>query len=122
MFAVVFESSAPTGPWIVTADEIGDPFDLVTLHLVLHYSDDPGAVIREAARMLAPGGQLVIVDFGPHQQEFLRQQHAHRRLGFSDAELAQWFQETGLAGQTPVRLLGDPLTVNIWPATAGAIQ
>jgi len=93
-------------------------FDLVTLHQVLHYSDDPRTVIREAGRMLAKGGQLIVVDFAPHQLEFLRQQHAHRRLGFSDAELSSWFKEAGLNLQTPVALTGDPLTVMIWPAAA----
>ncbi|MGH6913891.1 MAG: ArsR/SmtB family transcription factor, partial [Geminicoccales bacterium] len=62
-------------------------FDAATLHNVLHFADDPGAVLAEAARALRPGGRLVVVDFAPHELEFLRREHAHRRLGFADAEL-----------------------------------
>ena len=61
-------------------------FDLASLHLVLHYADDPVTVIQEAGRV-APGGRLVIVDFAPHEMEELRDSHAHRRLGFSDLEI-----------------------------------
>lgn len=92
--------------------------DLVTLHLVLHYLSDPGAAIREAARLLEPGGRLILVDFAPHDREFLREQHAHRRLGFSANEIINWVQEAGLEPGTPEFLPGDPLTVAIWPATA----
>ena len=47
-------------------------FDLVTLHQVLHYLDDPEAAVAEAARSIAPGGRLAIIDFAPHAHEFLR--------------------------------------------------
>ena len=61
--------------------------DLAIMHQVLHYLDDPARALREAARVLAPGGRLLVVDFAPHQEETLRDKHAHRRLGFSDAEI-----------------------------------
>jgi ArsR family transcriptional regulator len=64
--------------------------DVVTIHQVLHYLDRPDRAIREAARVLKPGGQLVIVDFLPHDLEFLREDHAHRRLGFSDQSISRW--------------------------------
>ena len=73
-----------------------DAFDLVTIHQVLHYLDDPQLAIREAARLLRPAGRLVIVDFAPHALEFLRDEHAHVRLGFSDRQIAEWFAEAGL--------------------------
>jgi ArsR family transcriptional regulator len=73
-----------------------DAFDLVTIHQVLHYLDDPARAIREAARLLRPAGRLVIVDFAPHALEFLRDQHAHVRLGFSDRQISEWFAEAGL--------------------------
>ena len=57
--------------------------DLVTIHQVLHYLDDPGRALVEAARVLKPGGRLMIVDFAPHELEYLREQHAHRRLGIA---------------------------------------
>ncbi len=91
--------------------------DLVTLHLVLHYADDPAGAIAEAARVLRPEGRLMVVDFTPHDQEFLRTEHARRRLGFRADELAGWYRSAGL-DPDPVRTLdGEPLTVAIWPAT-----
>ena len=72
-------------------------FDLVVVHQVLHFLDDPGRAIREAAAVLAPGGRLIVVDFAPHEMEFLRSEHAHRRLGFSRQQIAGWFTEAGLA-------------------------
>lgn len=91
-------------------------FDVVTLHQVLHYAADPAAAISEAARALRAGGRLIVVDFAPHQQEFLRDEHAHRRLGFSDGEIQGWFKAAGLKPATPVRLPGDKLTVVLWAA------
>jgi ArsR family transcriptional regulator len=92
-------------------------FDAAALHNVLHFADDPAAALAEAARVLRPGGQLVVIDFAPHTQEFLRRDHAHRRLGFDDAELQAWFANAGLVFERPVRLEGDPLTVVLWSAT-----
>jgi ArsR family transcriptional regulator len=73
-----------------------DAFDLVTIHQVLHYLDDPGRAVREAARLLRPAGRLVIVDFAPHALEFLRDAHAHQRLGFGDRQITEWLGEAGL--------------------------
>lgn len=94
----------------------GDQFDLVTICQVLHYADQPGLVIAEAARVLAPGGRLVVVDFAHHDVERLRTEHAHRRLGFDDDEVAAWCRSAGLEPSTPVAVPGDPLTVKIWAA------
>jgi ArsR family transcriptional regulator len=73
-----------------------DAFDLVTMHQVLHYLDDPARAIREAARLLRPAGRLLIVDFAAHGLEFLRDEHAHLRLGFSDRQIEEWLGEAGL--------------------------
>lgn len=94
-------------------------FDLVTIHQVLHYLDDPARAIGEAARLLRPAGRLVIVDFAPHNLEFLRDQHAHMRLGFSDRQIADWFEEAGLDLEDsqefePRGQAGAKLTVKLW--------
>lgn len=92
-------------------------FDLVTLHLVLHYAEQPAQAIAEARRVLAPGGRLLLVDFAPHDVEALRIEHAHRRLGFEDGEIAAWCRAAGLDVGAPRVLPGDTLTVKLWLAT-----
>ena len=89
--------------------------DLATLHQVLHYLDEPGDAIGEAARLLAPGGRLLVVDFATHAREEFRDAYAHRRLGFSDAEIACALAERGLDMETTrtVRALNRP-DVKIW--------
>jgi SAM-dependent methyltransferase len=98
-----------------------DGFDLVTIHQVLHYLDDPRVAVLEAAKLLRPAGRLVVVDFAPHGLEFLRDAHAHARLGFSDRQMAEWFTEAGLeTGETrafePTVADGTGLTVKLWTA------
>ncbi len=91
-------------------------FDAAVIHQVLHFAEDPAAAIQEAARVLRPDGRLLIVDFAPHQLEFLRTEHAHRRLGFSDEEVAGLCRAAGF-GEVSVRhLVGGELTVTIWLA------
>jgi len=91
--------------------------DLAVLHMVLHYSDDPLEVIREAARVLGPRGRLVVVDFAVHTEEKLRDEFQHHRLGFSDSEIRKSFKAAGLnASQKISQLVGDPLTVKFWQA------
>ena len=91
-------------------------FDAATIHQVLHFLDEPGDVIAEAARVLAPGARLLVVDFAPHDLESLRHDHEHRRLGFEDAEIVSWFAAAGLRHRKTVRLSGRPLTVVVWLA------
>jgi ubiquinone/menaquinone biosynthesis C-methylase UbiE len=73
-----------------------DSFDVVIIHQVLHFLDDSPRAIREAARVLRPGGRLLVVDFAPHDLEFLREEYAHRRLGFASETVTQWLEAAGL--------------------------
>ena len=73
-----------------------EAFDVVIIHQVLHFLADGARAIRQAARMLEPAGRLLVVDFAPHDLEFLRQEHAHHRLGFAPETVAQWMTSAGL--------------------------
>jgi ubiquinone/menaquinone biosynthesis C-methylase UbiE len=93
---------------------------IVVMHQVLHFLGDPAGAIREAARVLAPGGQLLIADFAPHELEYLRERFAHERLGFSRTYVDQLIADAGLTGTAYRELApaggGDKLTVSLWLA------
>jgi len=88
--------------------------DTVIIHQVLHYAQNPAAAVAEAARLLAPGGRLLIVDFAPHDREELRQRDAHARLGFADDQMLKWIGAAGLEGRVVEHLGGGELTVTLW--------
>ncbi|KTF70383.1 ArsR/SmtB family transcription factor [Sphingomonas sp. HT-1] len=88
--------------------------DTAILHHVLHFAQQPAAAIGEAARVLGPGGRLLIVDFAPHEREELRTRDAHARLGFSDEQMLGWFDRAGLAPVQVQTLEGGALTVKLW--------
>jgi len=99
----------------------GQDFDLVTIHQVLHFLDQPERAIAEAARILRPGGRLLIVDLAPHNLEYLRDEHAHVRLGFSHETMAEWLEKVGLDVKEVVDLAADrqggpSLTATVWLA------
>ena len=94
--------------------------DVAILHHVLHYAQQPGAAIREAGRVLAPGGRLLIVDFAPHDREELRSQGAHVRLGFDDDQVAGWAEAADLMMARVEMLVGGTLTVKLWLARKSA--
>lgn len=96
-------------------------FDVVAIHQVLHYLDDPARALAEAARALRPGGRLMIVDFAPHELEFLREQHAHRRLGFASDQVERWLNALDLDLEKTTDLVpgeadDSKLTVTLWLA------
>ncbi len=101
-------------------------FDAVTLHQVLHYLDDPARAIRQTAKSVAPGGRLLIVDFAPHELEFLREKHAHLRLGFATEQVSEWLEEAGLELVKTRKLstvgqsAGGSLVVTLWLAQLAA--
>lgn len=89
-------------------------FDTLLFHQVLHYALAPQAVLAEAARVTAPGGRIVIVDFAAHDREELRTAHAHARLGFSDAQVAALLAGAGFEPAEDRALAGHELIVKIW--------
>ncbi|MBL4784323.1 MAG: metalloregulator ArsR/SmtB family transcription factor [Cohaesibacteraceae bacterium] len=100
---------------------LSEQYSLVCIHQVLHYLDDPKSALMEASRILEADGRMLIVDFSPHDVEHLRDNHAHRRLGFSNQQMSKWLSEAGLAVENSVHLKPDgstktPLTVSMWLA------
>ena len=91
-------------------------FDTIVLHQVLHFAADPLVPLREAARVTKPGGRIAIVDFDRHEREELRERHAHARLGFDDAGMADLLTTAGFEPAPPETLPGAELTVKIWTA------
>ena len=96
--------------------------DFIIVHQVLHFLDQPEKVLTEAARILKPGGQLVVVDFAPHNLEFLRETQGHRRLGISEDNMKLWADAAEFALQAPQKFdppasLDQGLSVLIWTAT-----
>jgi ubiquinone/menaquinone biosynthesis C-methylase UbiE len=96
-----------------------DSFDVVIIHQVLHFLDDGGRAIHEAARVLRPAGRLLVVDFAPHDLEFLRDEHAHRRLGFAPEAVTQWMRAAGLDPMLQRSLAPEPssdgkVAVSLW--------
>jgi ArsR family transcriptional regulator len=91
-----------------------DSADCVIIHQVLHYAHAPADAIAEAARVLDPGGTLLVVDFAAHDREELRARDAHLRLGFADDLMAGWFAAAGLEIDHIEHLKGGELTVTLW--------
>ncbi len=88
--------------------------DLAILHHVLHFAEAPAAAIAEAARVLGPGGRLLIADFAPHDREDLRERDAHVRLGFDDDQVAGWFAASALQTASVDSIERGELTVKLW--------
>jgi len=99
-----------------------EQFELVIVHQVLHYLDDPDRAIHAISRLASPGGSVVIVDLMTHTNETLRTEHAHRRLGFDATQMSNWCLSAGL--NIIDHLIAreehsDRLEVGIWVANKG---
>lgn len=89
--------------------------DLVTIHQVLHYLDDPALAFGEAGRLLESGGHLLVVDYAPHAKEEYRERYKHRRLGFSDDEIDIAMAAAGLVlDRTMSITTPDQPEVKLW--------
>ncbi len=105
MLRVVQERSVEAGVTSRVAVETGDleklPIkansqDAVFVSQVLHHAARPGKAIQEAARVLKPGGQMILLDLAKHDQEWVRDEWADQWLGFDERELRGWLKEAGL--------------------------
>jgi ArsR family transcriptional regulator len=96
--------------------------DCVIIHQVLHYAHAPADAITEAARVLAPGGTLLVVDFAAHEREELRTFDAHLRLGFADEVMEGWFNSAGLEVDHVEHLEGGELTVTLWRGVKAPVR
>ncbi|HZT75692.1 MAG TPA: metalloregulator ArsR/SmtB family transcription factor [Vicinamibacterales bacterium] len=81
--------------------------DAATLMLVLHHVPEPAHALREAARILKPGGKAIVVDMLPHDREHYRQQMGHVWLGFSEAQIARLLEDVGFTHTKVVALAPD---------------
>lgn len=93
-----------------------EAFDTVFFHQVLHFSQNPASVLREAARVTRPGGRIAIVDFAAHQREELRERYAHARLGFGDEQMEALLRDAAYAPSPSIALEDGELSVKIWIA------
>lgn len=112
----------PPDHWELVQGDFGalpfaaDSFDTVVFHQVLHFAQEPGYAVQEAARVCRGDGTIVIVDLEAHQREEMRKDHAHVRLGFTDEQVEGFLVECGFAAAPPVALAGKGLTTKIWIA------
>ncbi|MEQ8557550.1 MAG: metalloregulator ArsR/SmtB family transcription factor [Henriciella sp.] len=95
--------------------------DMVIVHQVLHYLEEPERVLHEAARILEPGGQLIVVDFAQHDHEFMREEFGHHRLGIRHDNMKTWATSAGLDLDEPTRFdpprdLQTGVAVLLWSA------
>ena len=81
---------------------------------MLHYADDPAAALAEAARVVRPGGVVLVVDFSPHDLVELKREHAHVHLGFADNQVQGWLKSAGLNPLEPIHFPGRRIMTGIW--------
>jgi len=72
-----------------------DRTGLVVLSQSLHHVEDPQAVLAEAARILTPGGRVVVLELMPHRETWVQERLGHRHLGFQPADLERQLRRAG---------------------------
>jgi ArsR family transcriptional regulator len=92
--------------------------DAAFLSQALHHAARPALAVKEAARILRPGGCLVILDLVRHEQEWVREQWADQWLGFDLAEVETWMLSAGLSPGAVERLSGSPPELSVLLAVA----
>jgi ubiquinone/menaquinone biosynthesis C-methylase UbiE len=87
--------------------------DAVFLSQALHHAAQPESAVREAARILRPGGQVILLDLVKHDQDWVREQWADQWLGFGEQEVRDWMNAAGLKQVRTERLpaASDAFTV-----------
>ena len=93
-------------------------FDVAVLQMVLHHAEDPERVLDEAARLLRPGGRLIVIDLAGHRRTEVVERLAHRWPGFGDDTMQRWLASAGLLPGQKLSVPGvQDLPVRIWCAT-----
>jgi SAM-dependent methyltransferase len=90
--------------------------DVAILSQALHHADNPARALAEAARIVVPGGRVLVLDLREHDQEWVRKRLGDKWQGFPDAHLAQLLKDAGLSHvsvRVGARRTGDPFTVLI---------
>ena len=90
-------------------------FDTAVLQMILHYAEDPAGVLGEAARVLRPGGRMIVIDLAEHDRTDVISRLAHRWPGFADAGMHALLTGAGLECAAGVTIPGA-LDVRLWSA------